>query len=98
MRFGVAMIVAERERQIAAEGYDAEHDDAHGRSQLAQAAAAYAYPQDLPTRDGRSVHKRLLWPFEDGWREHGQEERIAELAKAGALIAAEIDRLHRKYR
>jgi hypothetical protein len=93
---GAEMIAAERARQVADEGYDASHDDTHGRSELAQAAAAYAYPVDLPTRDGRRVHKRLLWPWDDGWREHGREERVRELVKAGALIAAEIDRLNRK--
>lgn len=86
---GAEMIAAERARQVAAEGYDASHDDAHECAELAQAAAAYAYPHDPPTR-------RLLWPFGDGFREHGREERVRELAKAGALCAAEIDRLNRR--
>jgi hypothetical protein len=35
-----------------------------------------------------------LWPFGDGWKP-SPDNRIRELAKAGALIAAEIDRLER---
>ncbi len=92
---GVELIAAERKRQVAAEGWTAEHDDTHERSELAQAAAAYAYPHDLPTRDGRRVHKRLLWPWGDGWRDHGRKDRVRELVKAGSLVAAEIDRLSR---
>jgi hypothetical protein len=34
-----------------------------------------------------------LWPWDESWWKPG--DRIRELAKAGALIAAEIDRLNR---
>jgi hypothetical protein len=99
---GAEMIAAERERQTAEEGWTAEHDDQHDRGQLAAAACAYAYPGDLVTRDTRVVHKRLLWPWSDGYRPADDRyrpiERVRELAKAGALIAAEIDRLHRLQR
>lgn len=93
---GAEMIAAERARQIADEGWTVAHDDSHVGGDLAAAAAAYAYPDDLPTRDRRRVHKRVLWPWFDGWRDHGPSERVRELAKAGALIAAEIDRLQRR--
>lgn len=44
-------IEAERERQVAEEGWTAEHDDEHGRGQMACAAAAYAYFGSLPDND-----------------------------------------------
>ena len=92
---GVDLIAAERERQKAVEDWTPEHDDEHTSGELAAAGAAYAYPTDLRSRDGRAVTKRVLWPWRDGWRDHVPDERVRELAKAGALIAAEIDRLLR---
>jgi hypothetical protein len=35
------------------------------------------------------------WPFDRSWYKPTPENRIRELEKAGALIAAEIDRLQR---
>lgn len=91
---GVELIAAERCRQVQVEGYDEAHDDAHAHDEMAQAAAAYAWPSDLSTRDGRRVHRSLLWPWHgDGSWKPG--DRVGELVKAGALIAAEIDRLLR---
>lgn len=86
----VDMIAAERRRQVVAEGYDAEHDKRHDEGELAQAAVAYALPGNGP------VVKVSMWPFERGSfkeTDGSVEERIRELVKAGALIAAEIDRL-----
>ena len=36
-----------------------------------------------------------FWPFDLKWLKRTPKKRIKELAKAGALIAAEIDRLQR---
>lgn len=36
-----------------------------------------------------------MFPFSSVWWKPSPENRIKELAKAGALIAAEIDRLQR---
>lgn len=36
-----------------------------------------------------------IWPFELKWLKRTPKNRIRELQKAGALIAAEIDRLQR---
>jgi hypothetical protein len=41
-------VLAERERQKAAEGWTPEHNDKHGRGELAKAAACYAYFGALP--------------------------------------------------
>lgn len=37
----------------------------------------------------------MMWPFSQEWWKPTPDDRIRELAKAGALIAAEIDRLQR---
>lgn len=36
-------VLAERARQIAVEGWTPDHDDAHAKGELAQAAACYAH-------------------------------------------------------
>lgn len=78
---GVLLIADERARQIRTEGWTAEHDDEHTHGELAQAAVAYA---------GASTH----WPWSpEAWKPTG--DRVRDLVKAGALIAAELDRLLR---
>lgn len=86
---GVEMIAAERKRQVEMEGWTPEHDAEHTDHSLAQAAACYAVPQDR-----RGFLFADLWP--DSWDESWWKpsaDRVRELVKAGALIAAEIDRL-----
>jgi len=84
---GIELIYAERERQINAEGWTFEHDDQHDDGELAMAAACYAaWPQD--TLYG-------LWPFDAEWDKRKKHDRIRQLTIAGALIAAELDRLLR---
>lgn len=98
---GITRIVAERKRQIEAEGYDKKHDAAHDGGQLADAAACYADLAGALSRGARVKDLRDLyldgrdapyWPFEDEWFKPS-ENPIRNLEKAGALIAAEIDRL-----
>lgn len=93
---GAALIAAERRRQVEVEGWTAEHDDDVGRhGKLARAAAVYATP--LPDRDPDFVQQ--FWPWEQpSFYKPTPLDRVRELAKAGALIAAEIDRLHRAVR
>lgn len=89
---GAALIAYERERQQE-KGWDADHDDNvlnHAHGQLVSAAIAYA----LTDRDPLLKRERF-WPWEDGWKPT-PDDRIRELTKAGALIAAEIDRLLRR--
>lgn len=80
---GVELIAAERERQVSQEGWTPEHDDEHKHGELRGAAACYALGRMIPE----------IWPWSSEWWKPGN--RIRELAKAGALIAAEIDRLQR---
>ena len=89
---GVDLIAAERKRQIE-EGWDMDHDYiANNDEQLAQASALYALPECF-REDEYSVNN--LWPWDKKWWKPTPNDRIRELAKAGALIAAEIDRLQR---
>ena len=112
---GAEMIVAERKRQIEAEGWDAEHDDdEHAHEELVGAAICYAVNKG-DVHDGRVVtgygqwvggyfgstrdlhmSAPVLWPWSDELDKRVKHDRIRSLAIAGALIAAEIDRLQRK--
>jgi hypothetical protein len=91
---GVEAIRKERERQKNEERWTAAHDDKHTLGELGQAAAAYAMPVKIGARiDGRF----LLWPsqWDRIWWKPTPSQRKRELEKAGALIAAEWDRIDR---
>jgi hypothetical protein len=102
---GVALIAAERQRQIEQEGWTPEGDDTLVGGHLAIAAAVYAMPPDDDLR--LDTHQRVelpsgvvrevpyAWPFESAAFKPCPTDRVRELVKAGALIAAEIDRLLR---
>lgn len=90
----IELIKAERERQINEEGYTPEHDDNEPTSfALSSAALVYACDQN------RRHFVRAFWPWDMKYFKPDTTDtidgRIKELVKAGALIAAEIDRLHR---
>lgn len=85
---GVELIAAERERQVAEEGWTPEHDDEHTSSELVDAAACYCVSALAEFTD-------YCWPWDAEWWKPSPDDRIRELVKAGALIAAEIDRIRR---
>jgi hypothetical protein len=89
---GASLIAAERQRQIDAEGWTPEHDDEHTNGALAMAAAAYAV-QGVPICP-LSAGGWGLWPWAAEWWKPS-DDPIKNLIRAGALIAAEIDRLAR---
>lgn len=95
MKTGIELIAEERQRQIDVEGWTSEHDDAYKYEELAIAASIYA---DAPGRRELYGFKEIPvgWPWSDPWWKPTPNDRIRELVKAGALIAAEIDRLQRK--
>ena len=106
---GAERIAAERLRQVTAEGYSSEHDDEHGGDDIAMAAACYAAPEPIYVQRTYAAGVSFVdpWPWEERFdkrRYYGnvlefekttRVERIRILEKAGALIAAEIDRLLR---
>ena len=95
---GIDGIAMERIRQIKKEGWSPEHDDTHTENQLALAAACYALPLKFLVRSTKYPYQVIddLWPWERKWWKPTPDNRIRELEKAGALIAAEIDRLLRQ--
>lgn len=92
---GVDLIAAERQRQIEVEGWTPEHDDSeHRYGDLTQAAVSYA--QNAICQIQHSDYPRpLSWPWAFSWWKPSTDP-IRNLVKAGALIAAEIDRLQRE--
>jgi hypothetical protein len=94
---GSELISIERQRQVSVEGYDAAHDEEHDRCELLDAAICYAGmagSQLLDADAGVDAREGLLecWPWERAWWKP-DDSPVRNLVKAGALIAAEIDRL-----
>lgn len=93
MSKGVELIAQERQRQITSEGYTKESDAVWDSGELSLAAACYAMGRLAGSFiDSESfLHKN--WPFPCGFYKPCPDDRVNELVKAGAFIAAEIDRL-----
>lgn len=101
---GASLIANERMRQIKGEGYYAEDDDSQLDGELAMAAACYAAPEPVFRLQGSGAYvDPWPWDFQVDKRrdDDGEpvpattmspERRLDLLVKAGALIAAEIDR------
>ena len=101
---GVDAIARERWRQIQELGFSAEHDDEHVtetraggiNSDLLLAASAYLQAGMERLAEAASVETLQgvppgYWPWDEAdWKPSG--DPIKNLTKAGALIAAEIDR------
>lgn len=84
MKTGVELIAEERQEQIEKHKWDIEHDACYHNEELITAALFCIDPW------------RFEWPW--GWIENFRtkiryKNRINQLKVAGALIAAEIDRL-----
>ena len=97
---GTVRIAQERLRQIYNEGYSDEDDDAHDQGELAWAAIHYAAPEplthlDLPDRWPENWPDKRPRTLKGELCAPSPVERIRLLEKAGALIAAELDRLLR---
>lgn len=95
---GAQRIAAERKRQVEVEGWDAAHDDRPFRKgRLAVAAACYALHAGHvldPARVGWEHKPPSFWPFAGRWWK--PKDPVRDLERAGALIAAEIDRILRE--
>lgn len=85
-------VLAERARQIAAEGWTPEKDDAYNPGVLAEAGGIYALHAFDPFRAKEAPEG---WPWSPGWWK--PKDPRSNLVKAGALILAEIERIDRTY-
>lgn len=81
-------VVAERQRQVDAEGWTAEHDDQWTHGELALAACCYTWPG----RQDRQPYP-VLWPWDPAW--YKPKDRRRDLVRAAALLLAEIERIDR---
>jgi hypothetical protein len=96
---GIRIIEKERNRQIEKEGWTKGHDFEHPDMTLAVAGASYVLDlageysgescnwKEKFKKDGRDI-----WPFDEEWFKPTHSDPLGQLAKAGALIAAEIDK------
>ena len=107
---GARRIMRERRRQVQQEGWTEDHDDNRANGELAWAAVCYAAPERVFTLNKGVTPLDPVISFHDPWpqtfdpafdkrpsvkRKPSTRARIRALEKAGALIAAEIDRLLR---
>lgn len=91
---GAELIAAERQRQIESEHWTPDHDDAHDLGEMTIAAWCYAEHAVNQTRGHMNRPRQSWWPWSARWWKPSGDP-IRNLVKAGALIAAEIDRLQR---
>ena len=90
---GIESIAAERLRQIREEGFDPGHDDQHAKGEIASAALCYVWSAMTGLHQMTPPRAPTWWPWaQRWWKPKGRRE---DLVRAGALIAAEIDRLDR---
>lgn len=82
---GIELIAQERKEQIEKHGWTAEHDQNHDKGELARVAATLA----VMHTGSVAIIGGDIW----GLRDKLAGDPIHALKVAGALIAAEIDRL-----
>lgn len=103
MKTGIELISEERQRQIEVEGYSVQHDSQHNASEFIYAAIAYTEAakvgvncQEIGNTNENEIMIRkwdmgLYFPW--GQTNFKPSTNVRDLVKAGALIAAAIDRL-----
>lgn len=104
---GIELIAIERQRQIDVEGYKIDHDsETYKNGELIGAASCYAvsalnklYYKNHPESKMDMAILKLwdgddAWPWEAKYDKREKHDVIRSLVIAGALIAAEIDRLN----
>jgi hypothetical protein len=92
---GVDLIKKERARQVDDEHWTAEHDDKEEeRGGLVRAAMCYL---DSSLEEHNTTYvDYFTWPWDKKYDKRDKHDRLRKLVIAGALVAAEIDRLQRK--
>lgn len=97
---GVTAIAQERRRQIEGERFDPTADQQYRQGELARAAACYVRLEAMRSVaaavPGTAVDDRVPpeWPWARCWWK--PKDRRSNLVRAGALIAAELDRMDRE--
>ena len=86
---GASLIMKERQRQIEVEGFDENHDARENLNSLISAAIAYAVAS---RQDPDKWTAKDWWPWDAKWWKPTTRKR--NLEKAGALIAAALDKLN----
>ena len=93
VKTGAETITKERLRQKVVEGWTPEHDDEHSNQELIKAAKCYIEANLYRATPSKPP---IDWPWGiQYWKAECSSESINNLRKAGALIAAEIDRLNK---
>ena len=89
---GIELIADERDRQISEEGWTAEHDSGHTSGELSLLAACYILKNyTFAVFEKRIESELFAYWGSDEWIKY--KNPIKDLIRAGALIAAEIDRI-----
>jgi hypothetical protein len=89
MKSGIELIAQERAEQVEKHGWNSNHDASHRYGELAKMAALLA----VNGTDAKIIEQDE--PYGDSWGLVSKlsKDRVHQLKVAGALIAAEIDRL-----
>lgn len=95
MKNGSTLIEEERKRQIEKEGWSPEHDDKHIHGELVMVAICYLLNVAFSFNPIQSKPD-IWWPVNWDKKWWKPKSHLSNLVKAGALIAAEIDRLQRE--
>lgn len=89
---GLDLIVKERFRQVREEGYTAKHDKQHSDGSMALLACCYALKHtDIEDKGIADQASMFLKYQKDFLPKFG--DKVKNLKRAGALIAAELDRV-----
>jgi hypothetical protein len=94
MNTGIEIIAKERQRQIEYKGKRPEQFCDLTQRHYVKAAMSYCFVENhFKNQSENNRMPPLLWPFEKEFFNPDRNNDIRNLAKAGAYIAAEIDRL-----
>lgn len=101
MKNGIELIAEERQEQIEKHGKTSDHDDKYSKEELANAAVVclddelYWKEEDIHGPESGCITFHVCRMDEKEWKLPLGKGRIHQLKVAGALIAAEIDRIQR---